>query len=33
MQMFIEEVMHLVELNQIRDALVGLPGVDGLSTE
>ena len=24
--------MHLVELNQIRDALVGLPGVDGLST-
>ena len=25
--------MELVELNQIRDALVGLPGVDGLSTE
>ena len=24
--------MHLVELNQISDALVGLPGVDGLST-
>jgi ABC-type multidrug transport system ATPase subunit len=33
MQMFIEEVMDLVELNQIRDALVGLLGVDGLSTE
>ncbi|RZC21471.1 ABC transporter G family member 39 isoform D [Glycine soja] len=28
-----EEVMELVELNQISDALVGLPGVDGLSTE
>ncbi|KAL5155497.1 ABC transporter G family member 39 [Glycine soja] len=32
-KMFVEEVMELVELNQIRDALVGLPGVDGLSTE
>ncbi|KAA8516689.1 hypothetical protein F0562_016805 [Nyssa sinensis] len=32
-KMFVEEVMHLVELNPIRDALVGLPGVDGLSTE
>ncbi|XP_049933546.1 pleiotropic drug resistance protein 2-like isoform X3 [Nymphaea colorata] len=32
-KMFIEEVMELVELNPIRDALVGLPGVDGLSTE
>ncbi|CAI0469255.1 unnamed protein product [Linum tenue] len=32
-QMFVEEVMDLVELNPIRDALVGLPGVDGLSTE
>jgi len=31
--MFVEEVMELVELNPIRDALVGLPGVDGLSTE
>ncbi|KAK1300229.1 Pleiotropic drug resistance protein 2 [Acorus calamus] len=31
--MFVEEVMELVELNQLRDALVGLPGVDGLSTE
>lgn len=32
-QMFVEEVMELVELNPIRDALVGLPGLDGLSTE
>lgn len=31
--MFVEEVMELVELTPIRDALVGLPGVDGLSTE
>nr|KYP71090.1 Pleiotropic drug resistance protein 2 [Cajanus cajan] len=32
-KMFVEEVMELVELNPIRDAVVGLPGVDGLSTE
>ncbi|KAK3123186.1 hypothetical protein QOZ80_8AG0625730 [Eleusine coracana subsp. coracana] len=32
-QIFIEEVMELVELNPLRDALVGLPGVNGLSTE
>ncbi|KAL6344974.1 hypothetical protein AAG906_007705 [Vitis piasezkii] len=32
-KMFIEEVMELVELNSLRQALVGLPGVDGLSTE
>ncbi|KAF7823264.1 pleiotropic drug resistance protein 2-like [Senna tora] len=32
-QMFVEEVMELVELNTIRNALVGLPGVNGLSTE
>ncbi|OWM78228.1 hypothetical protein CDL15_Pgr015047 [Punica granatum] len=32
-QMFIEEVMELVELNPLRQALVGLPGVSGLSTE
>lgn len=32
-KMFVEEVMELVELNPIRNALVGLPGVDGLSTE
>lgn len=31
--MFVEEVMELVELKPLRDALVGLPGVDGLSTE
>ncbi|XP_057789350.1 pleiotropic drug resistance protein 2-like [Salvia miltiorrhiza] len=32
-QMFVEEVMDLVELNSLRNSLVGLPGVDGLSTE
>ncbi|PAN23236.1 hypothetical protein PAHAL_4G078000 [Panicum hallii] len=32
-KMFIEEVMELVELTPVRDALVGLPGVNGLSTE
>ncbi|RRT63316.1 hypothetical protein B296_00018839 [Ensete ventricosum] len=32
-QMFIEEVMELVELTSLRGALVGLPGVNGLSTE
>ncbi|KAL6585268.1 Pleiotropic drug resistance protein 2 [Orobanche minor] len=32
-KMFVEEVMDLIELNPLRDALVGLPGVDGLSTE
>ncbi|XP_027084053.1 pleiotropic drug resistance protein 2 [Coffea arabica] len=32
-KMFVQEVMDLVELNALRDALVGLPGVDGLSTE
>ncbi|KAJ9188711.1 hypothetical protein P3X46_000080 [Hevea brasiliensis] len=31
--MFVEEVMELVELNPIRNALVVLPRVDGLSTE
>jgi ABC-type multidrug transport system ATPase subunit len=31
--MFIEEVMDLVELNSLRNSLVGLPGVSGLSTE
>ncbi|NP_001275356.1 pleiotropic drug resistance protein 1-like [Solanum tuberosum] len=30
---FIEEVMELVELTPLREALVGLPGVNGLSTE
>ncbi|CAA0810634.1 ABC transporter G family member 40 [Striga hermonthica] len=32
-EMFIEEVMELVELTPLREALVGLPGVNGLSTE
>ncbi|KAL5538716.1 hypothetical protein UlMin_043768 [Ulmus minor] len=32
-KMFIEEVMELMELSPIREALVGLPRVDGLSTE
>ncbi|KAK9078285.1 hypothetical protein SSX86_002342 [Deinandra increscens subsp. villosa] len=31
--MFVGEVMDLVELNPLRDALVGLPGINGLSTE
>ncbi|KAH7652107.1 Sulfate-transporting ATPase protein [Dioscorea alata] len=30
---FVEEVMELVELTTLRKALVGLPGVNGLSTE
>uniref|UniRef100_A0A453E9V3 ABC transporter domain-containing protein n=1 Tax=Aegilops tauschii subsp. strangulata TaxID=200361 RepID=A0A453E9V3_AEGTS len=30
---FVEEVMELVELNPLSGALVGLPGVNGLSTE
>ncbi len=32
-QAFVEEVMELVELTPLRLALVGLPGVSGLSTE
>ncbi|KAI5315665.1 hypothetical protein L3X38_044841 [Prunus dulcis] len=32
-KMFVEEVMRLVELNPLRQALVGLPGESGLSTE
>ncbi|KAI3875054.1 hypothetical protein MKW98_019627, partial [Papaver atlanticum] len=32
-KMFVEEVMELVELSSLRGALVGLPGVSGLSTE
>ncbi|QCD97794.1 ATP-binding cassette [Vigna unguiculata] len=31
--MFIEEVIGLVELNSLKHAMVGLPGVNGLSTE
>uniref|UniRef100_A0A7N0V0C7 ABC transporter domain-containing protein n=1 Tax=Kalanchoe fedtschenkoi TaxID=63787 RepID=A0A7N0V0C7_KALFE len=30
---FVKEVMDLVELNNLKDAIVGLPGVSGLSTE
>ncbi|XP_030489590.2 ABC transporter G family member 32 [Cannabis sativa] len=30
---FVDEVMELVELSSLSGALVGLPGVDGLSTE
>lgn len=33
MQAFVEEVMELVELAPLAGALVGLPGVNGLSTE
>ncbi|KAK4267500.1 hypothetical protein QN277_024273 [Acacia crassicarpa] len=32
-KIFIEEVMDLVELEPLRNSLVGLPGFDGLSTE
>ncbi|KAB2636440.1 pleiotropic drug resistance protein 1-like [Pyrus ussuriensis x Pyrus communis] len=32
-KMFVEEVMGLVELNPLRQALVGLPSASGLSTE
>ncbi|KAK7839281.1 abc transporter g family member 40 [Quercus suber] len=32
-RMFIEEVIELVELTSLREALVGLPNVSGLSTE
>ncbi|GAB4850125.1 transcription factor [Ancistrocladus abbreviatus] len=32
-KMFVEEVMELVELTPLAKALVGLPGVSGLSTE
>ncbi|XP_024532572.1 ABC transporter G family member 29 [Selaginella moellendorffii] len=30
---FVEEVMELVELDNLRNSIVGLPGVSGLSTE
>lgn len=30
---FVDEVMELVELNNLSDAIVGLPGITGLSTE
>ncbi|KAH7834833.1 hypothetical protein Vadar_020121 [Vaccinium darrowii] len=30
---FVREVLEIIELNEIRDCLVGMPGVSGLSTE
>jgi ABC-type multidrug transport system ATPase subunit len=33
LQMFIKEVMDLVELTSLSEALVGLPSINGLSTE
>jgi ABC-type multidrug transport system ATPase subunit len=33
LQEFVDEVMELVELTPIRNALVGLPGSSGLSVE
>ncbi|XBI80345.1 hypothetical protein VPH35_089539 [Triticum aestivum] len=30
---FVNEVLETIELNEIRDSLVGIPGVNGLSTE
>jgi ABC-type multidrug transport system ATPase subunit len=33
LQQFVDEVMELVELNNLSDAIVGLPGITGLSTE
>ncbi|KAK3018922.1 hypothetical protein RJ639_003519 [Escallonia herrerae] len=30
---FVDEVMDLVELDNLKDAIVGLPGITGLSTE
>ncbi|KAH6782331.1 pleiotropic drug resistance 1 [Perilla frutescens var. hirtella] len=32
-QIFVDEIMHLVELDHLKDAIVGIPGVTGLSTE
>ncbi|KAK7279020.1 hypothetical protein RJT34_24062 [Clitoria ternatea] len=32
-KMFIEEILELVELHTVRNFRVGLPGIDGLSTE
>ncbi|XP_031487829.1 pleiotropic drug resistance protein 1-like [Nymphaea colorata] len=32
-KLFVEEIMELVELTSLREALVGLPGVSGLSLE
>jgi len=32
-QEFVKEVLERIELDRIKDALVGIPGVNGLSTE
>nr|AGT28053.1 pleiotropic drug resistance transporter 1 [Panax ginseng] len=32
-KMFVDEVLDLVELNSLKNGLIGLPGVNGLSTE
>ncbi|KAL2326679.1 hypothetical protein Fmac_025737 [Flemingia macrophylla] len=32
-KMFIEEILDLVELHKVRNFIVGLPGINGLSTE
>jgi ABC-type multidrug transport system ATPase subunit len=32
-QNFVDEVAELVELDNLKDAIVGLPGITGLSTE
>lgn len=33
MQKFVDEVMELMELTNLKDAIVGLPGISGLSIE
>lgn len=33
LQEFVNEVLETIELDEIKDALVGIPGVNGLSTE
>lgn len=33
LQEFVDEVLQTIELDGIKDALVGIPGVSGLSTE
>jgi ABC-type multidrug transport system ATPase subunit len=33
LQEFVNQVLETIELTEIRDALVGMPGINGLSTE
>jgi len=33
LQEFVNEVIDIIELDEIKDSLVGMPGVSGLSTE